>query len=64
MVSTFGPAGPERCSGLAAMRYDASTLGGAFGDRFRLVDSSLDLHQTPSGAVRQFLSCWYRFSER
>jgi 2-polyprenyl-3-methyl-5-hydroxy-6-metoxy-1,4-benzoquinol methylase len=62
MVSTFGPAGPERCSGLAAMRYDASTLGGEFGDRFRLVDSSLNLHETPSGAVQQFLSCWYRFS--
>ena len=61
IVSTFGPTGPERCSGLAAMRYDASTLGGELGDRFRLVDSSLDLHETPSGAVQQFLSCWYRF---
>jgi 2-polyprenyl-3-methyl-5-hydroxy-6-metoxy-1,4-benzoquinol methylase len=61
IVSTFGPTGPERCSGLAAMRYDASTLGGELGDRFRLVDSSLELHETPSGAVQQFLSCWYRF---
>jgi SAM-dependent methyltransferase len=62
IVSTFGPSGPERCSGLAAMRYDASSLGSEFGDRFRLVESSLDLHETPSGAVQQFLSCWYRFS--
>jgi hypothetical protein len=44
------------------MRYDASSLGSEFGDRFRLVESSLDLHETPSGAVQQFLSCWYRFS--
>jgi len=62
MVSTFGPSGPERCSGLATMRYDAATLGSEFGDRFRLVESSLDRHETPSGAVQPFLSCWYRFS--
>jgi 2-polyprenyl-3-methyl-5-hydroxy-6-metoxy-1,4-benzoquinol methylase len=61
IVSTFGPSGPERCSGLATMRYDASSLGSEFGDRFRLVESSLDLHETPSGTVQQFLSCWYRF---
>jgi 2-polyprenyl-3-methyl-5-hydroxy-6-metoxy-1,4-benzoquinol methylase len=62
IVSTFGPSGPEHCSGLATMRYDASSLTSEFGDRFRLVESSLDLHETPSGAVQQFLSCWYRFS--
>ena len=62
IVSTFGPSGPERCSGLATMRYDAASLGSELGDRFRLVESSLDLHETPSGAVQQFLSCWYRFS--
>jgi SAM-dependent methyltransferase len=62
IVSTFGPSGPERCSGLATMRYDASALGSEFGERFRLIESSLDLHETPSGAAQQFLSTWYRFS--
>ncbi len=62
IVSTFGPSGPERCSGLATMRYDASSLGNEFGDQFRLDESSLDLHETPFGAVQQFLYCWYRFS--
>jgi SAM-dependent methyltransferase len=62
IVSTFGPAGPERCSGLVTMRYDASSLGNELGDRFSLVESSLELHETPSGAEQQFLSCWYRFS--
>jgi 2-polyprenyl-3-methyl-5-hydroxy-6-metoxy-1,4-benzoquinol methylase len=61
VVSTFGPSGPERCSGLATMRYDASSLGGELGDRFSLVESSLELHETPSRAEQQFLSCWYRF---
>ena len=62
IVSTFGPSGPERCSGLRTMRYDASALGNEFGDRFRLIESSLDLHETPSGAAQQFLSAWFRFS--
>jgi SAM-dependent methyltransferase len=62
IVSTFGPSGPDRCSGLATIRYDASSLGSEFGDRFRLVESSLELHVTPSGAEQQFLSCWFRFS--
>jgi len=62
IVSTFGPAGPERCSGLATMRYDASSLGNELGDRFSLVENSLELHETPSRAEQQFLSCWYRFS--
>lgn len=62
MVSTFGPSGPERCSGLATMRYDAAALGSELGDRFSLVESSLELHETPSRAEQQFLSCWYRFS--
>jgi SAM-dependent methyltransferase len=62
IVSTFGPSGPERCSGLATVRYDASSLGSEFGDRFRLAENSLDLHETPSGVVQQFLSCLYRFS--
>jgi len=26
VIATFGPSGPERCSGLATMRYDASAL--------------------------------------
>lgn len=62
IVSTFGPSGPERCSGLPVMRYDAAALGRELGDRFRLVESSLDLHETPSGAVQQFLCCWFRSS--
>jgi len=62
IVSTFGPLGPERCSGLATMRYDEASLGREFGDRFRLVESSLEMHTTPSGGEQQFLCCWYRFS--
>src|SRR5207249_10710072 len=35
IVSTFGPEGPTKCSGLEVMRYDAESLHGEFGGGFR-----------------------------
>src|SRR6266849_3313798 len=60
IVSTFGPEGPMKCSGLDVMRYDADSLHGQFGERFRLVDSSKELHNTPFGTTQQFLYCYCR----
>ena len=60
IVSTFGPEGPTKCSGLEVMRYDAESLHDEFGRRFRLVESSKELHQTPFGITQQFLYCYCR----
>ncbi|MBZ5528616.1 MAG: class I SAM-dependent methyltransferase [Acidobacteriia bacterium] len=60
IVSTFGPEGPVKCSGLDVMRYDAKALHAEFGARFRLVESSKETHQTPFGTTQQFLSCYCR----
>jgi hypothetical protein len=60
IVSTFGPEGPKRCSGLNVVRYDAESLHNEFGKRFRLLESSKQLHHTPFGTLRQFLYCWCR----
>lgn len=60
IVSTFGPEGPTKCSGLGVMRYDAESLHDQFGVRFRLVDSSKELHHTPFGTTQQFLYCYCR----
>jgi ubiquinone/menaquinone biosynthesis C-methylase UbiE len=60
IVSTFGPEGPAKCSGLEVMRYDAESLHGEFGGQFRLVESSKELHQTPFGTTQQFLYCYCR----
>jgi 2-polyprenyl-3-methyl-5-hydroxy-6-metoxy-1,4-benzoquinol methylase len=60
IISTFGPEGPTKCSGLEVMRYDAESLHGEFGGRFRLVESSKELHQTPLGTTQQFLYCYCR----
>jgi 2-polyprenyl-3-methyl-5-hydroxy-6-metoxy-1,4-benzoquinol methylase len=60
IISTFGPEGPTKCSGLGVMRYDAVSLRGEFGSHFRLVESSEEQHQTPFGTTQQFLYCYCR----
>lgn len=60
IVSTFGPEGPTKCSGLDVVRYDAEALHNEFGVHFRLVESSKELHQTPFGTAQQFLYCYCR----
>jgi len=46
IVSTFGPEGPTKCSGLDFVRYDANSLHREFGLRFRLLGHSGELHRT------------------
>jgi 2-polyprenyl-3-methyl-5-hydroxy-6-metoxy-1,4-benzoquinol methylase len=60
LVSTFGPEGPTKCSGLEVVRYDAESLHAEFGVRFRLLDNIKELHNTPSGTTQQFLYCLCR----
>jgi len=58
IIGTFGPEGPTQCSGLDVIRYDAASLHNEFGARFRLEESSKELHRTPFGATQQFLYCY------
>lgn len=58
IVSTFGPEGPTKCSGLDVVRYDAESLHQEFGAHFRLLGSSKELHRTPFGTIQQFLYCY------
>jgi SAM-dependent methyltransferase len=60
IVSTFGPEGPTKCSGLEVMRYDAEALHREFGGRFRIEEHAEELHRTPWGATQQFVYCCCR----
>jgi SAM-dependent methyltransferase len=60
IISTFGPEGPEKCSGLDVVRYDSENLHGQFGKTFKLINSTTELHQTPMGTTQQFLYCFCR----
>ena len=56
-ISSFGPEGPTRCSGLDVVRYDVQSLHAEFGENFRLISSSQHVHKTPLGTNQQFLYC-------
>ena len=60
IISTFGPEGPEKCSGLDVVRYDSEHLHGQFGKTFRLLNSTTEIHKTPMGTTQQFLYCFCR----
>lgn len=54
IIGTFAPDGPERCSGLPVVRYDAEALIDVFGMDFALRRSIRHEHVTPAGAVQNF----------
>jgi len=63
VVATFGPGGPERCSGLDVARYDADEIHGQFGGAFRKLASFSEAHQTPGGAEQEFVYCYCRIQD-
>jgi SAM-dependent methyltransferase len=62
IISTFGLDAPPRCSGLKVARYSPETLHKELGDNFDLIDSSDEVHTTPSGVKQSFTFC--RFIKR
>lgn len=54
IVSGFAPDGPEKCSGLPVVRYDAASLSKRIGDAFALLAEKREEHHTPDGAVQKF----------
>ena len=60
IVATFGPAGPETCSGLPVTRYDAAGIHAQFGGEFAQVGSSRESHLTPRGSEQEFVYCYCR----
>jgi hypothetical protein len=51
IIGTFTTDGPEQCSGLTVMRYDADGLGKTLGNGFELVASRRHVHRTPAGGT-------------
>jgi 2-polyprenyl-3-methyl-5-hydroxy-6-metoxy-1,4-benzoquinol methylase len=54
IIATFALDGPERCSGLPVMRYDAAALAEAVGGSFRLAGERRHVHTTPWGSTQAF----------
>ena len=62
IIATFGPDGPERCSGLPVMRHDLESLREELGDGFEPAENRREEHVTPAGSVQAFL--YQRFVRR
>jgi ubiquinone/menaquinone biosynthesis C-methylase UbiE len=54
IIGTFALDGPERCSGLPVVRYDAAQLSLMLTPSFTLLDTRRHEHKTPWGAIQQF----------
>lgn len=62
VAATFGPHGPEKCSGLEVMRYTPETLHAEFGADFARLASDTEIHQTPWGSEQEFIYCYCRLA--
>jgi SAM-dependent methyltransferase len=54
IIGTFALDGPERCSGLPVVRYNAESLGKTLGDAFEHVETRRHAHRTPMGGLQNF----------
>jgi ubiquinone/menaquinone biosynthesis C-methylase UbiE len=57
IVATFGPDGPDKCSGLPVERYSPEGLHGEFGPAFQLLEHASEAHCTPLGNIQHFIYC-------
>ena len=60
VVATFGPHGPEKCSGLEVLRFTPDALHAEFGDAFAKIADSTEIHDTPWGSEQEFVYCYCR----
>jgi SAM-dependent methyltransferase len=63
VVATFGPHGPEKCSGLEVMRFTPEGIHEEFGDSFAKVADATEMHNTPWGSDQEFVYCYCRLPQ-
>jgi SAM-dependent methyltransferase len=54
IIATFALDGPENCSGLEVVRYDAPAIAAELGDGFKLVEQVDETHHTPWDTEQRF----------
>ena len=54
IIGTFALSGPEMCSGLPVVRYDAGLLGRTLGPDFEITETRGHSHRTPAGRNQDF----------
>ena len=62
IIATFAIGGPEKCSGLDIVQYDAALLCAELGQGFELLETRVEIHRTPRAADQQFI--YFRLRRR
>lgn len=60
VIATFGPQGPEKCSGLEVARFTPEGIHDEFGVEFKKVGEDREIHATPWGSDQEFVYCYCR----
>jgi SAM-dependent methyltransferase len=55
IIASFAIGGPEECSGLPIVQYDAQKISQELGDEFRLLNEQFELHHTPWSSEQKFM---------
>ena len=63
VIATFGPDGPQRCSGLPVCRYSADELAGVLGSGWTLEETRSEVHETPAGKLQSFVFALFARSQ-
>lgn len=63
VIATFSPQGPEKCSGLEIIQYDAFRMGETLGPAYDLLEKQEERHLTPSGGEQWFNYFRFRKNE-
>ncbi len=59
ILATFAVGGPDKCSGLDVVQYDAEKISATLGEAFQLVETTNETHRTPTGAEQLFSYFWF-----
>ena len=62
IIATFAKGGPDKCSGLDIVQYDAASICAELGDGFVLQETREELHVTPRQTEQRFM--YFRFVRR
>lgn len=54
IIAAFALGGPEKCSGLPVVQYDANRLMAEIGAEFELIEERVEEHVTPAQTIQKF----------
>ena len=60
IIGAFSFEGPQKCSGLPIVQYDAERLQNVFLEDFELIRSFKQNHITPFNTVQNFIFCQFK----